>query len=556
MEPARKMPIQWIRALKRTVEQHQLMREQVSDQKKQFVPEASNWRNGGWPIALFFMLLLAGLVALGISIILLISRTLLNGNLPDRAGIVVAAIGGGLAIFGAVGMFSRLNVLRRQVANVETDHRAVMQTGQERSRSLYELAFLMGSTLNYEKIIEAALEAGRLGLKRSGADDENLLAIVLFHSDDNMLHVVSSRRLIRADEQNTVPGKSGIIGEALQGSEPIIGENPRKDPELQYFLSVQNCKSILCIPLRTGFDNFGVLIYASDQAQAFGEDQTDLLTAIGIQTTIALQNALLYGRLRDEKEKIIELEEDARKKLARDLHDGPTQSIAAIAMRMGYINRLIEKSPQQVPEELRKVEDLARKTTREIRHMLFTLRPLVLETHGMRVAMAQLAEKIQETHGQGVVMMVNPEVESLLNNHQQGVIFYIVEEAINNARKHARAQIIKVSIFKQGAYIIVQIMDNGVGFNTEAITTGYENRGSLGMINMRERAELIDATLNVESKPGTGTIITMLVPVSGEDEAGVPSAIPGSVGMTRLAIAASERVDDLGTERQNSNSRW
>jgi len=530
------------------------MRAQSPTKSRTASQETSNWRNGGWTVALFFVLLLVGLAALGIAIILLISRTLVNGNSPDHSGVIVAAIGGGLALFGALGMFSRLSALRRQVASVETDRRAVMQTGQERSRSLYELAFLMGSTLNYEKIIEAALEAGRLGLKRSGADDENLLAMVLlFHSDDNMLHVVSSRRLIRADEQNTVPGKTGIIGEALQGSEPIIGENPRKDPELQYFLSVQNCKSILCIPLRTGFDNFGVLIYASDQAQAFSEDQTDLLTAIGIQTTIALQNALLYGRLRDEKDKIVELEEEARKKLARDLHDGPTQSIAAIAMRMGYINRLIEKAPQQVPEELRKVEDLARKTTREIRHMLFTLRPLVLETHGMRVAMAQLAEKIQETHGQGVVMMVNPEVESLLNNHQQGVIFYIVEEAINNARKHARAQIIKVSIFKQGTYIIVQIMDNGVGFNSEAIAAGYENRGSLGMINMRERAELIDATLKVESKPGTGTIITMLVPISSTDEAGESLSAHSSMGMTKLAIAASERVNDLGAEQ---HGRW
>jgi len=530
------------------------MGKQAQMQSKVISDNASGSRTSDWLAILFFLSLLAGLAALVVAFVLILSRMLSSGNTSDRASIQWAAAGGGLVLLGAVGLFSRLSTMRKQVVAVETARRAVMQTGQERSRSLYELAFLMGSTLNYEKIIEAALEAGRLGLRRTGEADENLLAMVLlFHSDDNLLHVVSSRRLIRADEQNTQPGKTGIIGEALQTSVPIIGENPRNDPELQYFLSVQNCKSILCIPLRTGFDNFGVLIYASDLPQVFSEEQKDLLTAIGIQTTIALQNALLYGRLRDEKDKIIELEEEARKKLARDLHDGPTQSIAAIAMRMGYINRLIEKSPQQVPEELRKVEDLARKTTREIRHMLFTLRPLILETQGMRAAMAQLAEKIDETHGQNVVVMVNPDVENLLSNHQQGVIFYIVEEAINNARKHARAQIIKISIFKQDAYIIVQIMDNGIGFNMEATASGYENRGSLGMINMRERAELIDATLKVDSKPGTGTIITILVPVSSAEDADRMVSSSRSMGMTKLALAASGRTNESGEEQQG---RW
>jgi signal transduction histidine kinase len=76
------------------------------------------------------------------------------------------------------------------------------------------------------------------------------------------------------------------------------------------------------------------------------------------------------------------VEEDARKKLARDLHDGPTQTISAIAMRMSYVYRLLERDPEQVPAELKKVEELARNTTKEIRNLLFGLRPLVLESQG------------------------------------------------------------------------------------------------------------------------------------------------------------------------------
>ena len=78
-----------------------------------------------------------------------------------------------------------------------------------------------------------------------------------------------------------------------------------------------------------------------------------------------LQNAVLYHNLIEEKERIVDVDEEARKKLARDLHDGPTQSVAAIAMRMSYIGKLYKKSPEQVPDEIKKVEDLARRTTSE-----------------------------------------------------------------------------------------------------------------------------------------------------------------------------------------------
>src|SRR5690606_31657455 len=146
-----------------------------------------------------------------------------------------------------------------------------------------------------------------------------------------------------------------------------------------------------------------------------------------------LQNALLYQTLRDEKEKIVEVEEDARKKLARDLHDGPTQSIAAIAMRMSYISRLYTKSPEQVPEELKKVEELARKTTKEIRHMLFTLRPLVLESQGWGAALNQLAGRMRDTHGQAAAVRVARDVEQYLDAAPQRMWFYITAEAANNA---------------------------------------------------------------------------------------------------------------------------
>jgi signal transduction histidine kinase len=387
---------------------------------------------------------------------------------------------------------------------------------QERTRAITEMSAALGSTLNYEKVLGAALEAGRLGMRDYVG--KRLTSAVLLFQDSGDLHVATSRGLTRSDEGRNIPGKTGIVGKTLTECVPIFGKDVRKDPELQYFVGFQTARSVLCIPLRARYDNFGVLLYGSEAPDAFTEEHMDLLTAIGTQATIALQNAVLYRNLLLEKERIVEVEEDARKKLARDLHDGPTQNVSAIAMRMSYIYRLLERKPEDVPAELKKVEELARKTTKEIRHMLFTLRPLVLESQGLTAALNQLAEKIQETHGQAVAINVGSDVERVIDSHQQGVIFYIVEEAVGNARKHAEAELISVNVQRRDDMVIVEIADNGVGFDTGAVDANYDQRGSLGMVNMRERTELLDGTLRIESAEGRGTTITVVIPVKSARE--------------------------------------
>jgi signal transduction histidine kinase len=240
------------------------------------------------------------------------------------------------------------------------------------------------------------------------------------------------------------------------------------------------------------------------------------LEAIAHQAMVALQNARLYRDLEQEKERITEIQEEARKKLARDLHDGPTQSIAAIAMRVNFARRLMERDAKSASAELFKVEDLARRTTKEIRHMLFTLRPLILESQGLGAALHQLAEKLRETHGQNVIVEADLHVADDLEMGKQGVIFYIAEEAINNARKHAEAEHIWVRLRKDEDLFVLEVQDDGVGFNIGAVDSNYEQRGSLGMVNMRERAELVNGVLRIDSREGRGTRITVIVPMTIE----------------------------------------
>jgi len=378
---------------------------------------------------------------------------------------------------------------------------------------------------------------------------------LLFRSSDNQLHVVVSRGLTRLDEQRATPGLDGFIGEALKETIPVFGDNPRKDAELGNFVAFQTMRSVMCIPLRAGFDNYGITVYGSPFPDAFTGEHTELLTAIGSQATIALQNAHLYQNLLDERDKLIDAEEEARKKLARDLHDGPTQDVAAIAMRMSIIQKLLERNPDEVPNELRKIEDLARKTTKEIRHMLFTLRPLVLENQGLTAALGQLADKMKEAYEQPVTVRVANSAERALDSHQQGVIFYIIEEAVGNARKHAKASMITVNVYKQEDVVLVNISDNGVGFDTtEAEKKAMERGGHLGMINLRERAEMVGGTLRMESAAGKGTSITVVVPIKSAESSNTSlkaqsSAMRQATGKTtKLEAVALERI-----RRQSGN---
>src|SRR5690606_9944391 len=444
-----------------------------------------------------------------------------------------------VAIAGSFTLERQISAQQKHIIALSKGETEELNQMRERSRAIYELATTISSTLNYERILNAVLEAGHVALKLG---DEGALtaAVLLFRGNEQGLYVAASRRFTRNDEKVIVPGTKGIIGEGLREATPIFANNISEDPELQYFTAFQFVRSALCVPLRAGYDNYGVLLYGSDEENAFDEEQGELLSAIGSQATIAMQNAVLYNSLLLEKQRIVEVEEDARKKLARDLHDGPTQTVSAIAMRINYISRLLERDPAQVPSELRRVEELARNTVKEIRHMLFLLRPLVLETQGIGAALQQLGEKMLETHNQKVAVRLGRDVEGLLDAHKQGVLFYIVEEAVNNARKHAKADLITVTMGRKDQMLICQIKDNGVGFDPQAVNTNYEKRGSLGMVNMRERVALLEGTFRIDSAPGKGTTVTIYIPLKSKPAHQVEPANSNGKPSTKLAMAVTE----------------
>ena len=145
--------------------------------------------------------------------------------------------------------------------------------------------------------------------------------------------------------------------------------------------------------------------------------------------------------------------------------------------------------------------------------MLFTLRPLILETQGLQAALEQYVSKVAETDDTPIHLEATPDVDQLLDQNAQGVSFYIIEEAIGNARKHAKPANIWVRLYISDSQFVAEIEDDGCGFDVDAVQVRYEQRGSLGMINMHERAELIGGALAIASALGEGTRITLTVPL-------------------------------------------
>lgn len=425
-----------------------------------------------------------------------------------------------LGLILGLGSKQLMNGLRKNYQSqvnrrLEIEKRAQIQE-HNRLQAFYQLIETLSSTLNYNLVLDSALDLGQKALTGQEIDQEAMPSAVLLFDDDKLI-VANARRFSPSDSKRKFLGNEGILAETLDSGEPKTTLSIPTDPELGRVLAFQSCASAICLPLSRGLDSFGVMVFAHQDQNYFNEERVELLEMISRQAVIAIQNARLYQQLQMDNANILETQEETRKKLARDLHDGPIQSVSAIAMRLEVARKLMLKSPKEVEPELKRIEELARRTTQEIRHMLFTMRPLVLESEGLTAALRVIADKTVMTYQQRVRIETDEIIIHKMDLAKQTVVFYLAEEAVNNARKHANAKLIIVRLVKaeQDADVaLLEIIDNGVGFNAAEIGEDYSRRGSLGMINLKERTDLINGLIHIDSVPGRGTRVQIYIPLS------------------------------------------
>ncbi len=421
-------------------------------------------------------------------------------------------------VFGYLSMrlTQTLRVMRKK--QLESQQK-IQHVESERLRAIYNLTSTLTATLNYQHVLETVLDLSLtiLNQEQESSQDDRLICAVLLFRKDQVLEVGSARRLTAADMRVVLPGQKGVVAQTIETDEPTLLQDVEHDPEISRLVSFMSCKEIYCFPMRSGFNAYGVLLFGYPERGYFSPGRRELLDILGNQAVVAIQNARLYQDVVNERERMIDVQEEARNKLARDLHDGPTQSVSAIAMRANIARRMLDKEPKSAGVELDRIEELARRTTTEIRHMLFTLRPLVLELQGLLAALQSMAEKTRETYSQNILVKLDESILESIDMGKQGVIFYLVEEAVTNARKHAQAGHIWINLRTiEPELALLEIQDDGIGFDVAAVNQSYDKRGSLGLVNLRDRTELVNGLLDIQSVPGRGTRIQVFIPLTDQ----------------------------------------
>lgn len=219
----------------------------------------------------------------------------------------------------------------------------------------------------------------------------------------------------------------------------------------------------------------------------------------------------LTEELRQERDRLLRREIEVRTQIGRDLHDGPVQQVAVAALTTQYARRIARQAPERLDEALTELEQQLRRTTQDLRTVLYELRPLGIAEEGLVAVLRQYLSRLHDPE-QPVFHLDAPSALRRLPPDHEAAIFIIVQEAINNVRKHAAARNVWIRLWDDGTALCATVRDDGRGFPVEDVQRNYVRRGSFGLLNMSERAQLLGGTCRIESRPGQGTTVHVRIP--------------------------------------------
>ena len=426
----------------------------------------------------------------------------------------------------------QLTLTQHQLLRYAQDLRRVFETERERHRRQEELI------RDLEKRVEELAILNEMSTSLSSTLDLDEVLTLIMERINAVLRVEAGSLLLIDDEtgelvfqialgekaEGVKPFRlqmgQGIAGHVAQSGEPLMISDAQKDRRHYKAVDVTTdflTRSILCVPMIVKGKVIGVIEIMNKLEGDFTESDLTLLNSIATYAAIAIENARLHQSVLAERDRVVVAQEEAQKQLARDLHDGPTQLVAGMLMRLDFVKKALTRDPSLVEEEIVQLMELGQRASHQMRTLLFKLRPLVLETQGLVPALETfLTRRQKEEAGTTLHLEVRTERgDDQLTRRDlkdEAAIFAIIQEAVRNALKHAQADNIWVRLAEQGGELRVMVQDDGVGFDTAAVESDYEQRGSLGMVNIRERAELVGGRLTLRSAPGQGTEVMIRVP--------------------------------------------
>ncbi|MCV7150460.1 GAF domain-containing sensor histidine kinase [Mycolicibacterium pyrenivorans] len=322
-----------------------------------------------------------------------------------------------------------------------------------------------------------------------------------------------------------LPLGQGISGWVASNREPVvISHDKESDPRYLPFQSLRgrDFTSMVSVPMETDPGGLvGVLNVHTVARRDFGDQDVELLLVIGRLIAGAMHQARLHRQLVARErahenfvEQVIEAQELERRRLAGDIHDGISQRLVTLSYRLDAAAQAVDDRVA-LTEQLDRARELAQLTLQEARAAISGLRPPVLDDLGLSGGLASLARSIPQVH---IDLKIDTDLaDTRLPDHIELALYRIAQECLQNVVKHAKATRAKLTFAMErgdhGEVARLEIVDDGIGFDTLEHPLGSDEMGGYGLLSMAERAEIVGGRLNIRSRPGTGTAVTATIPV-------------------------------------------
>lgn len=323
---------------------------------------------------------------------------------------------------------------------------------------------------------------------------------------------------LRDDEYARIgdpPRGHGLLGVIIQDGQPLIINDIRKDPRSAGFpLHHPPMHSLLGVPIKSKGEIFGNLYLADkidpdfveeEELINFDDGDRQLLEKFATQAAIAIENAQLYSKTQE----LAVLQE--RERFRMDLHDGIMQSVYATGLSLQEAEHSLDTQPDETRARIQQANSDLSQVLRDIRSYILGLRP---DRFQGRDLSGGLEDMSRELHANTLINVAYEPSEDIpdLDDGITAELLHIAREAFTNIRKHALARNVTVRIQPNGSALILEIQDDGRGFDRTSIQGGAGN----GVLNMNQRAKSIGAEFDLASSPQKGTRIRVTIPVNGK----------------------------------------
>ena len=314
----------------------------------------------------------------------------------------------------------------------------------------------------------------------------------------------------------------GIAGSVAQSGEAILLNGTVKHAWEE---EGQPIASAICVPLKVKGRVIGVLNSSNVmQEGSFNKSDLDMMTILAGQAAIAIENARLFEEV-DAKQATLEqllgellrVQEEERQRISTEIHDSVAQLMVSASYHTQSSSALLAQSKfDQAREETEFATKIIGRCVKELRGIVTELYPPALSELGLLGALQENVEYFRRETGVAC-RVLSTTLPEQLSPVQEMVIYRVVQEALNNVRKHAQATEAQISLDTDASEITVEVRDNGKGFDVAGTKGAKSQSGGVGLLTMRSRAQMLGGNLKIEARPGGGTRVILTIPWSSPD---------------------------------------